>query len=157
MTQAVARFRNLVLTQGSADAFVQASEATGIDPGAGKGWLLTRVETWFPIASNLQGMSADAAVHFALTRDSKAALSDLSDSDVIFCDGFSNALTTSGEVVVPNLYVNVLPEGTVIVEPTIYAHLDSTATGLTMTAHMRIYYEEVRLSEIEILRMLSQG
>jgi hypothetical protein len=43
------------------------------------------------------------------------------------------------------------------VEPLIYAHLDSAATGLTLTAYMRLFYREVKLSEVDILRMLTQG
>ncbi len=157
MATGIARFRNMTLTQGSSDAFVQASEVTGIDPGAGRGWLCKRLELEFPIASGLQGMSADSAVSFAMTRDSKAAVSGLDDSDTMAVISFSNALTTSGEVIVPNTWKYEFPEGVIVVEPTIYCHLDSTATGLTMTGNVRLYYEEVKLSEVEILRMLTQG
>ncbi len=157
MPTAIARFRNIKVTQGGADAFAQTSESTGIDPSGGKGWMLKRVEVQFPIAGNMQGLSADAALHWALTRDSKAALSDLDDSDTIFAGGFSASLTTSGQIMVPNVYVHEFEDGIMVVEPTIYCHLDGTATGLTLTANFRLYYEEVKLAEVDILRMLTQG
>lgn len=157
MNTSIARFRNITMTQGVADGFIQTSEPTGIDPSSGRGWMLKRAILQFPIASNLQALSPDAAIHWALTRDSKAAVSDLNDSDTIFVGGLSTALTTSGQIVVPNVFDIALPEGLLVVEPTIYAHLDSTATGLTLTAHMRLFYEEVKLTEVEILRMLTQG
>ncbi len=155
--QSVARFRNITLTQGGADAFVQAEEITGIDPSSGQGWLLKRLEVQFPLASGLQGLSADSGVQFGLTRDTKVAVSDLSDSDTIMTDGFFNALTTSGELFVPDLFVYHFPDGVLVVEPSLFAHLDSSSTGLTLTANMRLYYETVKLSEVEILRMLTQG
>lgn len=154
---AIARHRNITCTQGSADAFIEAEEITGIDPSSARGWMLTRLEVMFSQAAGLQGLSADSAIQWALTRDTKAALASLDDSDVIVCGGIFNALTTSGEIVVPSLWLYEFPAGVIVVEPSIYMHLDSAATGLTLTAHARLYYEEVKLSEVEILRMLTQG
>ena len=153
----IARFRNITMTQGGADAFVQTSEVTGIDPSSGRGWALRRAEIQFPQAAGLQGLSADSAIHWALTRDSKTAMSDLNDQDTIFAGGIFNALTTSGEIALPSVHMHTFPDGIIVVEPILYAHLDSAATGLILTAHMRLFYEEVKLSEVEILRMLAQG
>jgi len=153
----VARFRNITLTQGGADAFKEAEEITGLDPSSGQGWLLKRLEVLFPNAAGLQGLSADSAIEWSLTRDTKAAMSNLADSDVIYQAGIFNALTTSGEIMVPGLFTYDFPDGVLVVEPSIYAQLDSAATGLTMSAYMRLYYETVKLSEVDILRMLTQG
>lgn len=153
----IARFRNLTLTQGGADAFVQATEYTGIDPSTGMGWMLERMEIEFPQAAGLQGISADCAVHLALTRESKTAMSDINDSDTLAVMGFFNALTTSGQLLIPQTMIYTFPPGVVVVEPYIFAHLDSAATGLTLTAYVRLFYSDVKLSEVEMLRMLTQG
>jgi len=46
-------------------------------------------------------------------------------------------------------------QGVFLVEPTIYGQLDSAATGLTLTAYWRIYYEQLALNEVDILRVLN--
>jgi len=153
----VARFRNITLTQSGADAFKETTETTGIDPSSGQAWLLKRVEVLFAGAAGLQGISADCNIEWSLSRDTKAAMSTLADSDVIHQASIFNALTTSGEILIPGLYGYDFPDGVLVVEPTIYAQLDSASTGLTLTAYMRIYYETVKLSEVDILRMLTQG
>jgi len=153
----VARFRNILLTQGSADAFKEATEMTGLDPASGQAWLLKRLEVSFAGAVGLQAISADSEIGWSLSRDSKAAMSNLLDSDIIHQNGIFASLTTSGQVLVPGLYEYEFPDGVLVVEPEIFAQLDSTSTGLTLTAHMRLYYETVKLSEVDILRMLTQG
>lgn len=153
----IARFRNITLTQGGADAFVQATEATGISPSSGVVWMLRRAEIEFPQSAALQNISADCAVHVALTRDTKAAMSDLNDSDTLMVDGFFASLTTSGQVVIPQVLYHDFPDGILVVEPNLYAHLDSAATGLTLTAYLRLFYDEVKMSEVDILRQLTQG
>lgn len=153
----VAQFRNITLTQGSADAFVQGTEPTGIDPAHGIGWELTRIELFFANTVTLEALSADNSVAWSLTRDSETAVMSLDDADCLHANGFAVPLTTSGEVFVPRLYVWTPPPGLVIVSPNLYAQLDSTGTGLTLVATMRVYYESVKLSELEVLRMLSQG
>lgn len=157
MAANIARFRNITLTQGGADAFVQATEATGISPSSGVVWMLRRAEIEFPQSVALQNVSADFAIHIALTRDPKAAMSDLNDSDTLMVEGFFGSLTTSGQIVLPQTTVHEFPDGILVVEPNLYAHLDSAATGLTLTAHLRLFYDEVKMSEVDILRQLTQG
>lgn len=154
---ALARYRNIQAVQSGADAFVQATEVTGIDPSRGVGWLLKRLELNFPLASGLAGLSADSTIEWSMTRDSKAAAASLDDSDCVMADGLINALTTSGEIIVPKMFMYHFPDGVVVVEPEIYVQLDSNGTGLTLTGNFRLYYEEVKLSEVDMLRMLTQG
>lgn len=156
MKTAIAQFRNITLTQGGADAFVQTSEPTGINPSLGMGWLLKHALVHFSNAVTLEAISADSSVCWSLTRDSETAIMSLDDDDCIYADGFAVPFTTSGEVYVPRLFRYDFPDGVVVVDPYLYAQIDSTGTGLTLIAQMRLYYEEVKLSEIEILRMLSQ-
>jgi len=157
MANKIAQYRNITLTQGGADAFVQATEPTGINPSLGSGWLLTHALIFFPLTVTLEGLSADNSIVWSLTRDSETAVASLDDNDCLFASGFAVPLTTSGEVYVPRLHRFDFPDGIVVVNPNLYAQLDSTGTGLTLTAHMRLYYEEVKLSELEVLRMLSAG
>lgn len=151
------RFRNIAVTQGSADAFVQGTETTGISPSMGIAWVLTRLEVFFPQSNALQNVSADFSVHWSLTRDSKTAVSDFSDADCMAAGGFYGSLTTSGQIILPAYYQYEFGSGLLVVEPEVYFQLDSAATGLTLSPGVRLHYEEVKVSEVEILRMLTQG
>lgn len=148
------QFKTINLLQGGADAFVEGSAATGIDPSTGRAWLVRRVETLLVTTQAI--ISADAQLQYSLTRQSHAASADYGDDDVIFADGFANALTTSGEILLPRLRIWEPPGDVLVVGDTIYAQLDSDATGITMQAYMRIWYEEVKVTELEILRILAE-
>lgn len=153
MAQKPMEFRTINLLQGGADAFVEGSILTGIDPSEGLAWLLHRVEMLFETTQSI--ISADADLSYSLSRTSQAAIPSYDDDSVIMADGFSNALTTSGEIVLPRLRIWEPPEGVLVVGDTLYAQLDSTGTGMTMQAYMRVYFEEVKVSELEILRILA--
>lgn len=157
MKEAVAQYRNIVLTQGSADAFVQAQEYTGIDAGSGYGWMLKRIEVMFPLAQVLEGIAADFSIALSLTLSTQTAVKSLDDSNTLYADGIAVPLTTSGVTEVDRKWEWIAPSGVIVVAPSVFAQLDSTGTSLSLTAHMRVYYEEVKLSEVEILRMLTQG
>ena len=157
MANQIAQYRNITLTQGGADAFVQAIEYTNIDPSIGNCWLIRRVEMSFNLTCLLENLSADAAIQWSLARESLTAVGGLDNADVLHNNGFAIALTTSGQPFIPKTFVWEPPSGLMVVTPALYAQLDSTATGLTLVASMRVYYETIKLSELDILRMLSQG
>jgi len=153
----IARYRNMQPVQSAADAFVQATEVTGIDPTNGRAWMLRKLEVSFPQDNALQNISADCSIHYSLTRDSKAAIAGLDDSDCTAAGSLYASLTTSGQIVFPGLFEYNFPDGVMVVEPNLYFQLDSAATGLTLSPDVRLYYDEVKLSEVDILRMLTQG
>lgn len=151
----IARYLTITCTQGSADAFVQGSVDTGIIPEQGLGLRVISIE--FAIATAMAAVSADFEIVWSLTRDTKIAPASYNDDDCILFDGISGSLTTSGQIVLPYRRQYSPVEGVFLVEPTIYGSLDSTATGLTMTGYWRIYYEEVAMTEVDILRVLNNS
>ena len=148
--------RNVTVTQGAADAFVQVSDATSISPSAKVAWLIKRIQVMFDLDVLLENVSADFAIAWAVARATDTTVPSLDDNDTLHADGISGSLTTSGQILIPKLYDWEAPsEGLLMVSPTLYFTLDSTATGLTLSADFRIWYEEVTLSELEILRLIS--
>jgi hypothetical protein len=143
------------MTQGSADAFAQGSVSTGIVPEEGIGLEVIGLEFVMPISLNT--ISADSEILWSLARDTKTAVVSFNDDDCITYDGRSFALTTSGTYEIHNSYRYAPVHGTFLVEPTIYGQVDSTSTGLTITAYWRIYYQEVKMSEVDILRVLNNS
>mgnify|MGYP003376834333 CR=1 FL=1 len=154
MAQVIDTYETVSLLQGGADAFVQGTISTGIVPADGLVWQLRLIEMSF-FQSNLSALSADAYVHWSISRDTKAAICDLDDADSIFIDGFHTSLTTSGQIFIPSMYQNRPIEGTIVVEPIIYVQLDSNAIGSALDATMRVHYDLVKLTEIEILRLIN--
>lgn len=151
------QYRDIVVTQGGADAFIQATEYTGIDPSVGNCWELVKCEFLFAPSVLLESVSADFNIQWSLSRESLAASAGLDNADVLYADGFVGSLTTSGQIALRRLYEWTPPAGMVIVAPTVFAQLDSTATGLTLAGTLRVYFRYTKLSELSILQMLSQG
>lgn len=151
----IARYLTISMVQGSADAFVQGSVATDIVPEDGLALQVIGME--FVLATALQGVSADFEIAWSLTRDTKLAVTSYSDTECILFDGVAGSLTTSGQILIGYRFPYPAIEGIFLVEPTIYGQLDSSATGLTLTGYWRIYYQEVRMTEVDILRVLNNN
>lgn len=156
MANTIARYLNITTTQGSADAFVQGSVDTGIIPADGMCKKVTAIELLFT-PNFLLSISADAFVKWSFTRDTKTAIAEYSDPDCMYGDGIEFTFLTSGAGVNRHNQMWIPPVGLYLVEPTIYAQLDSNATGNVITANWRIHYEDVKLSEVEILRLLNNA
>lgn len=149
----IANWFTIGLVQGSADAFVQNSIATDIVPE--NGVILRVTQIHFVIESNLSAIAADSQVEWSLTRATKTAVAGLSDNDAFLYDSFSYSLTTSGAVIFKQGFFYQDLVGIYLAEPTIYAQLDSTATAIAITARLRVFYEEQKASEVDILRILN--
>jgi hypothetical protein len=151
----IQRYIPFTATQGSADAYAQTGVVTDIIPANGKVFEITAID--IQIRSDISAISTDCQIEFSFSRDTKSAICTLDDADCIIYDRFTHMLTTSGAVVMPSGRRFQQLSGIYVVEPVLYFQFDSTGTGLTMTADARVYYEEVKLSEVEILRILNNA
>lgn len=148
----VTRYFDVTLTQGSNDAFVEAQIDTGILPENGVGFKILRLEILRPYLPGIQACSRE----WSITRDTKTAVANLSDPDCIYVDGNRCILVTSG-MNIEQLREEHELSSVYIVEPTIYCQLDSALTVQAATMYMRLHYEEVKMSEVEILRILNNA
>jgi hypothetical protein len=143
------------LVQGSADAFVQGSVLTGLT--GNQAYALLGVAKEILNAATLMTAAADFEISMALTRRSKAAMPNISDSDVIWKSVLAFNFTTSGvteltltEYWKPDLEIP-------IVEETIYAQLDSTGTGAVQSAILRMDVEVDTMSPIDRLNLITRS
>ena len=151
----IERYLSATVTQGSAAAFVQGTFTTNIEPSTGYALKVTEVVGKMREGQSLLCGSNSATVSWSLSRDTKTAVGELNDTDIIYADGFHVWNITSG-IATRNLAFSYRPvNGLMLVEPTVYFQLDSTATSSAITMDIRMYYEEVKLSEVEILRLLN--
>ena len=151
----ILRFLTITMTQGSADAFIEGSADTGIVPEDGVALEIVRAEIAF--STVLEAVSADFDIIWTLSRDTKVAVAGYGDNDSLLYDGISGSLTTSGQLLIPLRHNYPDMSGVYLVENTVYGQLDSNATGLTLTARWRLWYREVAVSEIDILRILNNS
>jgi len=152
MAITIARYLTSQCVQGSADAFIQDSITTGLVPADGFAFKITKMLVdWSVGMSNVNASERQ----LSLTRDTKTTITRYDDPDCLFFFGEQSRLATSGWGVSPEGYSFDFPDGLYVVEPTIYLQVDSALTTFTYTVNARLYYEEVRLSEVEILRLLN--
>jgi len=156
MPASIARYLPFTAVQGGADAFVEAAITTDLNPAQGYAYQVTLIEvSW--VETNQETWASDFTMQMVLSRDTKTAIAELNDPDVMWKEAVWLQFTTSGVQLVPSKFEYRPPLGLYIVEPTIYFDLDSTTTGVANTVHGRIWYEEVKLSEVEILRLLNNA
>lgn len=160
MASKTQRFLSITATQGAANAFVEASVSTELLPENGFAYKITQMEVVQRVgASRVLTDTADSNLVWSLCRDTKTAVANYSDNDCLMCGGtlynYSGAafafLNNQREVIVPSVV------GLYVVEPTLYFQLDSTGITAAQTMDVRLYYEEVKLSEVEILRLLNNA
>ena len=140
-------------SDGATSVPVQGSAATDIIPADGVGLQVIAAAIIFE--TGFAALAADSNVVWSVSRDTKAAMAYYDDPDILLCDGINLALTTSGSSFIPSQFTYDMPEGMIIVEPLVYAQLDSSGTALSNKAHLRLWVEEIKLSEVEILRLLN--
>jgi hypothetical protein len=154
MAEKIAKYLSASATQGGADAFVETAITTNLVPSDGYAFKLTKM---FWDATGYEGLGNNMTTEFGLSRDTKAAVARYSDADCMYYNGYIIEEITSGALQRPLSGEVDFPDGIYVVEPTIYLDLDSTGTSATKTLHVRLYYEEVKLSEVEILRLLNNA
>lgn len=148
----------IVLTQGSADAFVQNSVLTSL-ANSGYAWGLVRVRFELGnLATFMAATGADFEIQASLTRRSKTAVAQLSDVDTIW--RFSRVKMLESAVG----FGFFDPGGTIEFDPpivlpeeVIYGQLDSTGSGIALTSTFRLEYELLKVTEVERLSILARS
>lgn len=143
------------LTQGSADAFVQASVLTGLSGNTA--YNVRQVFSELTNSAAISGTNVDAVWEMAITRRSKAAMPNLADTDVIWKRSLAVLYTTSGHVLVPLTEVWTPQLEVPIVEDTLYAQLDSNGSGLSNAAVVRLEVELDTMRDIDRLNLIARS
>jgi hypothetical protein len=80
--------------------------------------------------------------------------------DEVICEidwGFANVAGVAIGNMIEIQKEKFLMESRITVQPQIFVQLSSVVTGLVMVADFRVYYDLVKLTELEYLRMLTGG
>jgi hypothetical protein len=146
----------IALTQGSADAFIQGSVITGLQ--AKQAYRLDGIAFSLSEAS-MAALSATGTWDYrvTLTRRSKAALPEITDTDVIASYSLANGFTTSGAYMFTGDYYWKPDVEIPLVEEIIYAQLDSTAIGAAITVNLRMDVTLDSISDIDKLNLIARS
>lgn len=146
------RFLTGSATQGSADAFAEVEFATGLSGAVRTAYRIRLIEFYVPLFG---GVTSSAE---CLIRRSSAAAMSYTNAGVIAAFRRGVQFTTSGQIqqeVFPNRQVFERDADLLIVEETLYFHVDSTATTVANTFHFRIGYETRSITENERLSIMA--
>lgn len=145
------------VTEGAADAFAEASIQTALEGQTANAYSVTAITFEFDTTHVIAGNAAPMDVELALTRRTKAAMPNITDTDVVF-KWHRGALGASniGWFGQPDLLFEYRPPSElIIVEDPIYFQIDSTATALTLTCLVAIEFEIVAISSLDRLTLLT--
>lgn len=151
------RFIYGTATQGAADAFVASQITTALSGSSGIAYRVRELVLELSSPSIVVGGNADLQV--ALSRRTKTAMPLISDPDVILKQSFTHRLTTSGRWVIDLIkrFTYSEDDELLIVEDPLYLCLDSDGTSAVQVCSCRIGYEQVRISDVDRLTLLTQS
>lgn len=145
------------LTQGSADAFVQASMATGLQGQTKAGYRIREVV--LEGAGNSAFAQTGGTFEISCSRKSLAAMPVLTEKSLIAKWKWINSFTTSGLAVIQQTRREVFSDADnlIVVEDPFYWQLDSNGTSVASTVYVRVGYEIVTLSEVDRLTLIANS
>lgn len=142
------------MTNGAADAFVQGSVITGLSGRQA----YNVIAVYFEFVFGAWGTPVDADNYeLAISRRSKSAMPNISDSDVIWktANRYWQAVDGSGWRTVSGQYN--FDREVPIVEETIYAQFDSAGSAVVSTAIVRLEVELDTMSDIDRLNLITRS
>lgn len=152
---------SVLVTQGGADAFVEAQLPTALDGIVDRAYRVNEIsfEVLTPPTGYPFGAAAAMDLEIAITRRTKAAMPNIEDVDLIKKFHFAaQVLTAVGATPIFEAAPVWQPRGgqdILIVEDPLFVQVDSTATGNAFAVRVMIDYEVVAISQLDRLTLLT--
>jgi len=144
-----------LVTQSGADTFTSVAIETGLVVDGKSGWQINRISAYWVDASLV--VASDWWLAAIVSTDSAATTFGEEDEFGRLMWGMQN--TAGVAVAVPFEPIKSLDifEPRVTVQPQIYCAVLSSITGTANDIIFEIYYEAVKLTDLEVLRLLAGG
>lgn len=154
---------SVLVTQGGADAFVEAQLATALDGIVDRAYRVNEMS--FEILTPATGFPFGAAAvmdfEIAVSRRTKAAMPNIEDVDLLKKFHFAaQILTAVGATPIFDAAPVWQPrdgQDILIVEDPLFVQLDSTGTGNAFAVRFLIDYEVVEIDQLDRLTLLTQS
>lgn len=140
--------------QSAANAFLEITIPTGVTPSGGYGLRVVDLEL-FARPGNLSA-AGSSYLEFALCKESQASMPNYNNTDVLGQLIMYHTTTAAGVGLWAMDFPVELPlNGEILaVDTSLYLDVKSANMGAAVTVYGRMFYEQVALSELEILRIL---
>lgn len=143
------------LTQGGADTFTAGQILTGLTADGKSGWEITGFKAFW--SNGYTAAAADAIFNAVLATINTVTLPNSDDEICRASWGVQNTAGVAVAMTFEPMKKADLTETRVTVQPDIYVHANSTGTGLTNVIYYELSYEIIKLSDIEVLRLMVGG
>lgn len=150
----MARIKGVVV-QGGADTFTSDTIDTNMTVDGRVGWEITRFKAYWSNGYSLDAV--DSTVNALLSTQS--TITTMDQDEELARINFSVANTAGIAVAYP---VDILKEAIIFgsritVQPTLYVHAASAGSGQANALYYEIEYELVKLTDLEVMRLLIGG
>lgn len=147
--------RRGLVTQTGADTFTAVTIDTNITADGKSGWEIKAFSAYY--ANGETAAAADSDVNVVLA--TQAAVTTFDQDEEIYRLNWSVANTAGVAVAYPLNLVKreefIVPRLTV--QPALYVHVSSTLSGLANAIYFELAYDIVKLTDLEVLRLLQGG
>lgn len=144
-----------LVTQSGADTFTAVAIATALTIDGKAGWQINGMRAYW-----VDGAAVAAADHAVIAQvQAQAAATTFIDDE--FIDGVGWGMQNTAGVAVAVTFEpfkeHTLVEPRVTVQPNIYVAVTSAGTGQANDVIIEVFYEIVKLTDLEVMRLLAGG
>ena len=144
-----------VVTQGGNDTFTAGTIDTGLTADGKVGWEITGFKAFW--SNGYTAAAADAIANAVLATIATVTTFDSDDEIARVSWGVQNTAGVAVAMTFDPIKVADFAETRVTVQPNIYVHAASTTTGITGVIYYEVDYEVVKLTDLEVMRLLVGG
>jgi len=142
-------------TQSGADTFTTTAIDTNITVDSKSALSIFHIEAFWDNGEAVA--AADWECNLTLSTIASSTVYNVADEIARISWGVQNTAGVAVAVPYEPQKFYVLPEARVTAQPTIYAQVQSQLTGQANLIRWKIYYEIIKVSEIELLRLVVGG
>jgi hypothetical protein len=146
----------VAVTQGGADTLTQVAIPTGLTADGKLGWMIKRLTAMW--SNGYTSVAADQKMSAILSTQATTVTTPTDPEEMArLVWAVANTAGVAVAYTMELLKQTLAAADRVTVQPYLYATVESAGTGLSNLVYFEIEYEDVKLSDIEVLRMLVGG
>ena len=147
-------YKSLV-TQGGADTFTAATILTGLTVEGKSGWLIKGLKAFW--SNGYTAPAGDAVTHCVLATIATITSPNSDDEIARVSWGVQNTAGVAVAFSYDPVKLAIMQESRLTVQSDLYVHANTIGTTLSNILYFEIEYEIVKLTDIEVLRLMVGG
>jgi hypothetical protein len=144
-----------VLTQGGADTFTAAQILTGLTVDSKAGWQINGFKVFW--SNGYLGAAQDAMANCVLSTLATVTTPNQEDEIARVTWGIQNTAGVAVAMGIEPIKQALVTEPRVTVQSDLYVHGSTVTTGLTNIFYFEISYDIIKMSELEVMRLMIGG